>query len=558
MLLALLAMFVLGASWWLVSALSAGGGWTAAAQAHNARVLNQAKQALIGYIAQQATRSGENNPGRLPCPEAAGYYGNPSLEGIAAGGCTLPKVGRLPWRTLGLDKLVDAAGEPLWYAVSPGWAYTSADLTINSNSTGQLTVDGMANDSVALIIAPGRAFAVPASPGCAAWTQSRPASAAPDLRNYLECENASWPPNTNFVTAGPKASFNDQVLRVSAAEILPALEAAIAARIEREVVPVLRTVYGGAEWGFPFALFPNAARFNDGDDNFNPDAYAGSIATRGGGESRGLLPMVRASPCASPVGCPPVDEALVRWSEDRPTVERIGGAHTLFSSECNLVPAGAPTRIECDLEVENETGSVEVRVTRILLNLFNSFRRLDTFHAGSVQLAQTGFVDERCTISWSANADGSAGHRCEGTVAVVHVPGAGERQTVSVRAPAVAVPALLSDHRITESGDTTLGWFVRNRWYELMHYATSLEHAPGGSPPCAAASCLSVAHHSSSPAGNRAILILAGRSLSRAARPNGLLADFLDSEVNRQSNALYEQQRINSAFNDRAIVIDAN
>ncbi len=167
-LLAMVAIIALGGSWFLVRELNAASGGAAALRnARNAEVLNRAKQALIGYVAAQAANSGEDNPGALPCPEAAGYFDNPAQEGQTASGCTLPKVGRFPWRTIGTEKLVDSAGEPLWYVVSPGWAATSSGFktNINSNTLGQLTVDGVANDAVALIIAPGPAFSVPALRG---------------------------------------------------------------------------------------------------------------------------------------------------------------------------------------------------------------------------------------------------------------------------------------------------------------------------------------------------------------------------------------------------------
>jgi hypothetical protein len=135
-LLAMLAVLVLGGMWYLVSRLSAASGdFTAATRTRNALVLNQAKQALIGYVAAQAAKAGENHPGALPCPEAAAYFDNPTQDGQTAGSCTLPKVGRFPWRTIGTDKLVDASGEPLWYVVSPGWAYTSGAGPVINSST---------------------------------------------------------------------------------------------------------------------------------------------------------------------------------------------------------------------------------------------------------------------------------------------------------------------------------------------------------------------------------------------------------------------------------------
>src|SRR5712692_9799532 len=110
-LIALLAVLVLGGMWYLVSRLSAASGdFTAANRKYNAAVLNHAKRALIGHVALQAAKQGEGNPGRFPCPEASGNVGGP-LEGAVASNCTLPAVGRLPWRTMGLEKLLDASGE---------------------------------------------------------------------------------------------------------------------------------------------------------------------------------------------------------------------------------------------------------------------------------------------------------------------------------------------------------------------------------------------------------------------------------------------------------------
>src|SRR3954465_13631650 len=125
-LLALLAMLMLGTSWTLLSRLNAGAdGLVAEKRLRNAEVLNQAKQALIGYVAAQAARTGENNPGALPCPENPGDFdsaaGRQGRAGINCGLLNAQKIGRFPWRTLGTDQLVDADGEPLWYVVSRNW-----------------------------------------------------------------------------------------------------------------------------------------------------------------------------------------------------------------------------------------------------------------------------------------------------------------------------------------------------------------------------------------------------------------------------------------------------
>ena len=94
-LILLTAIIVMGGSWMIVHALTSENR-TATERTRNAEVLAIAKNALIGYVAQKAIDSSEKNPGRLPCPEAAGYFGDITQEGTAAGTCTLPAVGRLP------------------------------------------------------------------------------------------------------------------------------------------------------------------------------------------------------------------------------------------------------------------------------------------------------------------------------------------------------------------------------------------------------------------------------------------------------------------------------
>jgi hypothetical protein len=268
-LLAMLAILAVGASAYLIRQLNTeSGGMDAVRKNRNAEVLNRAKQALIGYVAQQAALSGDPDPGAFPCPEAPGGYNSTSgTDGKQASSCTLPAVGRFPWRSIGLDKLVDSAGEPLWYVVANGWNSSSGNTVINSNCTdaasamtcwtGQLTVDGQANAAVALIIAPGPAINTVVGTGCAtAVNQSHPVVGPPNVANYLECDNATA--DSSYVTTGPSGSFNDQVIKITAAEVLPAIEAAIADRFQKEFAPTLRTTYSGAPWTgtatLPFAV----------------------------------------------------------------------------------------------------------------------------------------------------------------------------------------------------------------------------------------------------------------------------------------------------------------
>ncbi len=330
-LIALIVAIVLAIAWLLVATLNARVQRTALERNDNADVLAQAKAALIGWMATNAADSGGRNPGRLPCPEAPGFIGT-SNEGIAAGGCSDPAIGRLPWRTLGLPELRDASGEPLWYVVSPGWALPggSATLTINSDTPGALTLDGRANAAVALIIAPGPALeispdAAQGAAGCAARTQRR-GTTPPDPADYIECARLASAPYA-FWSAAPDNNANpvqnDQVLAIMSTEIAPQLEAAVAERAQRDLAPLVAAAalqMPGATSGHP--VYPFATAWGDP----SASAYNGTVGT-----SWGLLPVARSRKACSlnpadPTFDPACDSALL-------------------SVACNPAPGGDP---QCD------------------------------------------------------------------------------------------------------------------------------------------------------------------------------------------------------------------
>ena len=82
------------------------------------RALAQAREALIAYAADRPVNS-LVGPGYLPCPDLDGDGWAESTCGSLGGDSGQERrLGRLPWKTLGLPRLRDADGEPLWYAVS--------------------------------------------------------------------------------------------------------------------------------------------------------------------------------------------------------------------------------------------------------------------------------------------------------------------------------------------------------------------------------------------------------------------------------------------------------
>lgn len=251
-LMALLAIIATGMLYFLVRQLDA-----SAMQRRQDEVttqsLAQAKEALIAWSVMNTT-----TPGRLPCPEDTNKIGS-DLEGQAKLNCsnTLPTVGRLPWRTLGIGQLRGGDGEPLWYGLSPGFR----SAPINSNSVGLLTIDGVSNSAVAIVIAPGPPLA----------GQSRPpinAATPPLAANYLDSTNGDG--DTSFVTSGSSTTFNDHVLTISSRELF--------STVPRRIADEFRGYPGRGLKGF----------FDT--NNFLPCAAAVSLGSQVPGDNTGFFP----------------------------------------------------------------------------------------------------------------------------------------------------------------------------------------------------------------------------------------------------------------------------
>src|SRR5262245_6901032 len=577
-LLALLAIVVVIFAYALVTRLPLATGLTAEKREHNATVMSQAKQALIGWMVLNAAQT-DNNPGRLPCPEGVNNIGTTN-EGIAAPspGNPCATVGRLPWRTLGLDKLVDADAEPLWYAVSPGWRLqlSTTTLTINSDTRGQMTVDGLAapNDVIALIIAPGRPMNVLAAPGCTARSQARAAPGpAMDPMDYIECFNAATPA---FSTSGPAQSFNDQVLRVTTGDLMPALEAAIAQRMQREIAPALKSVYSSAAWGQTAGnpLYPFAARFDD--------PHPGAATYRGeDGRYRGLLPFnCSAVGCASDSRYSPT---FVNWTNSGgyPT---FSGSALLGGSSCDITGNVA----QCTgtyLGIGTMTFTMSVRAENVAMAL----RRLDITTLGNVTLTYGSLLSPLTCSSTGTVTGISAGFQNDGSAVLAiqgEVPGLiGPPPTLLPLTTRICMTVkldVLADHSLLDpSSANATGWFGRNEWYRLIYYAAADRNTadnPTGSPP------VPVGCTSTSPGANclgfngtrniRALLVLAGRSMTDpASRPSAALSDYLEF-ANCDPNMFgvcnpgtsFEQRpmrankvkdfSINAPFNDRVVLVD--
>lgn len=222
--LLLFLLLLLGVATSLFLSVNNGTSSRIARERNTQELLRQARDALVAWSAAHPTL-----PGMLPCPEDPTLIGHPT-EGTARTSCNTPdrRIGRLPWRTLGLDAPLDVDGEQLWYVLSNGFR----SAPINSESQGSLTVDAQAVQAIAILIAPGRPL-----PG---QNRSIPsASNPPDLTQYLDGTNSNG--DDAFTAIAIPDTINDQLLTLKPDDFFPAIEKRVAA----EVRYALREYYCG-------------------------------------------------------------------------------------------------------------------------------------------------------------------------------------------------------------------------------------------------------------------------------------------------------------------------
>ncbi len=213
-------------------------------QKRTLKALAQAKDALIAWSVVQGDvhpakviEDGEEKltyyrPGTLPCPDTNYFGGNDS--GNASGSCSSTggtSIGRLPWKSLGIERLQDAYGEPLWYAVSDNFRRPNNlnNKAINSDTKGSLPL--YAADGTTLLTPPGEELAAivfaPGPPLAGQDRGSSPDSTTSYLEAFNEKNNASA--SGPFINGPVKDSsedlvVNDFVLGITARELIAAVE----------------------------------------------------------------------------------------------------------------------------------------------------------------------------------------------------------------------------------------------------------------------------------------------------------------------------------------------
>ena len=298
MLLLILLLLTMGTGFFVFNAVSSVS-LNAANNRHDERALTETRDALIawsvarGETASDITGASNDRPGEFPCPDTKApsdvNYGTQDAS------CTSGKLGRVPWKTLGIAEPKDAYGETLWYAVDgPFRKYSLSSAPITSNTVGTRTVYSgstattVTTQAVAVLFAPGPILEL-------ATAQRRETAAEKTTAsNYLESTGGANNSTNNgpFIMAPASTTFNDRILVITAAELMPLVEQ----RVAREMMAILAqykaatatsTLYSGGV--YPWADLANG----DSNDGSN------------GAYNRGRLP------CGSAL---PVD-----WNEDVPS-----------------------------------------------------------------------------------------------------------------------------------------------------------------------------------------------------------------------------------------------
>jgi len=530
-LIALLALAALISAFLIASALNfTSAGISNEREDRSMSALRKAKAALIAYAANEQwqlykTPGTYFQPGALPCPDQDDD-GDPDCTGST----TASMIGRLPFKTLGIDDLRDASGERLWYALShdfrkmrctvPPAAPVNGCTRINSDTLGQLTVTGTAPASnvVAVLFAPGAALS----------TQNRPSDpldpAHNSPTNYLEGFNLDNPLNVNYVftsNALPSDTFNDRVLVITQADLMAAVEPAVAANIERDVKPLLGDYFN--KWGaYPFAVPFASPPVAQG-------AYLGSSSPQ---TTMGLLPVT--------------NTATFIWQN--PTVTQIppgDGSSTVTSWSCSISSLTAT----CTVNYSGSGGDrPDIRLEVLLANASAAFADQPAPVAAAVDLAMLdGYGNTPGGTPYGYwSAAGSPSRVPTGGTFVAQVGGwsltytgrlqnaqdMNHQATIIVPLPA---PSYLPRLTNTSSTNPNITWFTLNQWYRQTYYAISSGYAPGSVGSCnppvpTSPACLTVNNLPGTTNNKQAILVFAGRALDGQTHPSPNPKNYLEGE----------------------------
>lgn len=473
------------------------------------KVLLRAKAALIARATIGARR-----PGALPCPDANG-------DGIEELNCG--EIGRIPWQTLDAPDLRDRTGARLWYAVSSNYLNRVASEPLNSETPGQLSLDGVSGIA-ALIFAPGAPLG----------TQTRRATRPNDVSQFLEGANAVA--DSNY-TATVSDTQNDNVLPITVAEVMNDVQKRVAAVAEKLVRKHLATHgFRNYIWLAPFT--------NPATSNLVAQVrvLAGHIPLHVHGQSYRT-------------------NYTINWSISGPGVQLHPGPNTLTLSalqgnqqtvEAGVChDAGGPLDLfNCDparvLQTKNLPAGVATRTFAFNLPPFfgdagQVVKPPTDSKVGSrnVDVENATFAASPTWVIEVTDRDAAANVVGGGTITFDNRT-SGDLSVTGIHLAPVIDPA--GEH----------AWYIRNKWHELVYMSIAPGYAPGQSNTCAAG-CLTLENSSPPDADKSAVLLVAGAPLT-GPRPSFALGDYFEQE-NADRDSVFSVNFVSPTFNDTVRVL---
>lgn len=227
--------------------------------------IEQARQALLAWSLSRDGAAGSCgaathpcSPVELPCPDrnAIGSVAEGTHSTPCNGNNANTRIGRLPWKTLGIPKLVDGYGEPLWYSVDRQFVVHTLNLDVRRINSDSLATQQIyaANGATNLSLNGETAAAVIFAVGPALIGQTRSNQV---VSNYLEAVNG----RNNATLGGPfiagdfSATFNDQLGVITGRELIAGNQA----RLGFTVRKLLKDYFQGlSSYPYPASLTVDA------------------------------------------------------------------------------------------------------------------------------------------------------------------------------------------------------------------------------------------------------------------------------------------------------------
>lgn len=565
-LLVLVALVVLLSTSWLLGVLNSMARHRADDVFESAAALGQAKTALLGWAVGH-----EIVPGMMPWPDRNGdgnYDGNSDC--VTAGPPAARfLVGRLPWFAQtapcagprsGLSlNVLDAAKEPLWYAVSRNLVRSynpPANPVVNPALGDDAPFDWLTVRDATGAVLSDRVAVVIVAPGAPLSAQDRSGS-APDVREYLDSVTIAGVLYSNadddedFIAytspdRTPRAveQFNDQLVFLTADELLVSVEK----RVIGEVAGALRR-YAEAAWN-PGNAYPWLSTF---EDPTSKDGFAGHV-----GVGAGLIPVhVPGETFPTSFG--------VTW-------ETPDGSLTL-EPPTDLTPA------------DGLVGPIS-RVASVSSRCVWSDRRSAVCSGRSAPETVVGSASELIERTYGFDIALTLPRGVEPTLTpptdsdprrrtLSYVDGASLRLEVQVEDRQVSPPGPSGTSRLIVSDPTSgwvrvsgvrydLGvgaeeelptWFTRNDWQSFVYASVSPDLRPPGRGACRPGlTCLSLRNWPAPSNDKEAVVVSTGGGLVSQSRPSDVLSDYLEAG-NADGDLVFERGAPSSVFNDQIRVV---